>query len=120
MELREIAPDVYACLQEDRGLGCSNSGLVAPGTGLVVDTFWDLPHTREMIDLYDAPTDGEARQLELLIGRIEARRRELLQKRDDIDLTLGELKVVESGCHARLEELAGRAGGTGTETAGRR
>lgn len=52
MELREIADDVYACLQEDRGLGCSNSGLINRGGGLVVDTFWDLAHTREMIDHY--------------------------------------------------------------------
>src|SRR5512144_2187321 len=48
MELRQIARDVWACLQEDKGLGCSNSGLVARGTGLVVDTFWDLPHTRAL------------------------------------------------------------------------
>jgi glyoxylase-like metal-dependent hydrolase (beta-lactamase superfamily II) len=52
MELREIAKDVYACLQEDRGLGTSNSGLVNRGGGLVVDTFWDLPHTRELIENY--------------------------------------------------------------------
>ncbi len=52
MELREIARDVHACLQPDRGLGFSNSGLLARGGGLVVDTFWDLPHTRELIDAY--------------------------------------------------------------------
>ena len=52
MELREIARDVYACLQQDKGLGYSNSGFVNRGGGLVVDTFWDLPHTREMIALY--------------------------------------------------------------------
>lgn len=52
MELRALARDVYACLQEDRGLGCSNSGLVARGGGLVVDTFWDLPHTRRLIETY--------------------------------------------------------------------
>ncbi|MEE8386796.1 MAG: MBL fold metallo-hydrolase, partial [Dehalococcoidia bacterium] len=52
MELREVARDVYACLQQDRGLGYSNSGLVNRGGGLVIDTFWDLPHTREMMDLY--------------------------------------------------------------------
>jgi glyoxylase-like metal-dependent hydrolase (beta-lactamase superfamily II) len=52
MELREIARDVHACLQPDRGLGCSNSGLLARGGGLVVDTFWDLPHTRRMIAEY--------------------------------------------------------------------
>ena len=52
MELRAIESDVYACLQPDRGLGWSNSGLIARGPGLVVDTFWDLPRTRQMIDLY--------------------------------------------------------------------
>ena len=52
MELREIARDVYACLQPDRGLGTSNSGLIERDGGMVVDTFWDLPHTREMIATY--------------------------------------------------------------------
>jgi glyoxylase-like metal-dependent hydrolase (beta-lactamase superfamily II) len=52
VELVEIARRVYACLQEDRGVGCSNSGLVNCGGGLVVDTFWDLPHTQRMIDHY--------------------------------------------------------------------
>ncbi len=60
MERIEVAPDVYACLQPDEGLGYSNSGFVARGGGLVVDTFWDLPRTRRLIDLYaevapDAP-----------------------------------------------------------------
>jgi len=52
MELREIARDVFTCLQPDRGLGTSNSGLLNRGGGLVVDTFWDLPHTRDLIALY--------------------------------------------------------------------
>jgi cyclase len=52
MELHQITNDVYACLQEDRGLGTSNSGLVNLGGGLVIDTFWDLPHTRELIQQY--------------------------------------------------------------------
>lgn len=52
MELRQIARDVHVCLQEDKGLGYSNSGLLARGGGLVVDTFWDLPHTRRLIDEY--------------------------------------------------------------------
>jgi glyoxylase-like metal-dependent hydrolase (beta-lactamase superfamily II) len=63
MELRPIARDVYACLQEDRGLGYSNSGLVARGGGLVVDTFWDLPHTRRMIDLYARVLPSPARRV---------------------------------------------------------
>ncbi len=52
MQLRALDTDVYACLQPDRGLGWSNSGFLARGGGLVVDTFWDLPRTRAMLDLY--------------------------------------------------------------------
>ncbi|HXF67565.1 MAG TPA: MBL fold metallo-hydrolase, partial [Burkholderiales bacterium] len=63
MELRPIARDVFACLQEDRGLGCSNSGLVARGGGLVIDTFWDLPHTRAMLDLYAGVLPEPARRV---------------------------------------------------------
>jgi hypothetical protein len=39
-------------MQEEKGLGTSNSGCVNRGGGLVVDTFWDLPHTRDMIAHY--------------------------------------------------------------------
>ena len=63
MELREIAHDVYACLQEDRGLGYSNSGLVNRGGGLVIDTFWDLAHTRELIDHYGRVWKAPARRV---------------------------------------------------------
>jgi len=52
MELRQIANDVFACLQADRGLGTSNSGLINRAGGMVIDTFWDLPHTRQLIDTY--------------------------------------------------------------------
>jgi glyoxylase-like metal-dependent hydrolase (beta-lactamase superfamily II) len=63
MELREIGTDVYACLQEDRGLGTSNSGLINRGGGLVVDTFWDLPHTRELIATYTRVWKGPAQRV---------------------------------------------------------
>jgi glyoxylase-like metal-dependent hydrolase (beta-lactamase superfamily II) len=63
MELREIARDVYACLQPDRGLGTSNSGLVNRGGGLVVDTFWDLPHTRRLIETYARVCQAPARRV---------------------------------------------------------
>jgi len=52
VELREVAANVYACLQENWGLGFSNSGFLHCGEGLVVDTFWDLPHTRRLRELY--------------------------------------------------------------------
>ncbi|HUE38474.1 MAG TPA: MBL fold metallo-hydrolase [Candidatus Binatia bacterium] len=63
MELEEIAPDVFACLQADRGLGYSNSGLINRGGGLVVDTFWDLPHTRELIAHYARVWKAPARRV---------------------------------------------------------
>jgi glyoxylase-like metal-dependent hydrolase (beta-lactamase superfamily II) len=63
MELTEIARDVYACLQPDRGLGTSNSGLVNRAGGLVVDTFWDLPHTRRMLELYGRVWREPARRI---------------------------------------------------------
>jgi glyoxylase-like metal-dependent hydrolase (beta-lactamase superfamily II) len=63
MELREIGTDVYACLQPDRGLGWSNSGLVNRGGGLVIDTFWDLPHTRELLATYGRVWRQPARRL---------------------------------------------------------
>ena len=52
MELAQIGTDAYACLQPDTGLGASNSGFVNRGGGMVIDTMWDLPRTRRMIDLY--------------------------------------------------------------------
>jgi len=52
MQLEHLTGDVYACLQEDKGLGWSNSGLISRGGGLVVDTFWDLAHTRRLIEQY--------------------------------------------------------------------
>ena len=52
MEFVEIANDIYACLQDDRGLGWNNAGFVSLGEGLVIDTFYDLIRTREMIEFY--------------------------------------------------------------------
>ncbi|MBI3744408.1 MAG: MBL fold metallo-hydrolase [Chloroflexi bacterium] len=63
MSLEEVARDVYACLQPDRGLGCSNSGLVNRGGGMVVDTFWDLPHTKGLIEQYDRVWHGLAKRV---------------------------------------------------------
>ncbi len=63
MELQEIGSSVYACLQKDRGLGWSNSGLINRAGGLVIDTFWDLPHTRELIENYSRVWKTPARRV---------------------------------------------------------
>jgi glyoxylase-like metal-dependent hydrolase (beta-lactamase superfamily II) len=52
MDLVPVADGVWACLQEDKGLGWSNSGLIGAGGGMAVDTFYDLPLTRALIDQY--------------------------------------------------------------------
>lgn len=63
MQLVEVAPNVHACLQPDEGLGYSNSGFVALGGGLVIDTFWDLPRTRQLIEHYSRVVADPPRRL---------------------------------------------------------
>jgi len=43
--------------------GTSNSGLINRGGGVVVDTFWDLPHTRAMIEAYARVWKERARRV---------------------------------------------------------
>jgi len=63
-----------------------------------------LGEISEVIDMYRQPP-GEAGQLNLLIEKIEARRRDMQQKLSDIKETLEELDAVEDSCRSRLEEL---------------
>ncbi len=63
-----------------------------------------LGEISEVIDMYRQPP-GEAGQLNLLIEKIEARRRDMQQKLSDIKETLAELDAVEDSCRSRLEEL---------------
>jgi glyoxylase-like metal-dependent hydrolase (beta-lactamase superfamily II) len=49
--LHELGDGLFAYLQPDGGWGWSNAGLItAAGTSLLVDTLYDLPLTREMLD----------------------------------------------------------------------
>ncbi len=63
MDLSQIGAGVYACLQPDTGLGASNSGFIDHGGGMVVDTLYDLPRTRRLIDLYATVNAGPPRRL---------------------------------------------------------
>lgn len=63
-----------------------------------------LAEISEIIEMY-GKAPGEPGQLRLLMAKIEARRKELLEKRVDIDLTLNDLDEVEAGCRERLSEL---------------
>ncbi|TYC56290.1 MerR family DNA-binding transcriptional regulator [Rhodobacterales bacterium] len=65
---------------------------------------FSLSEIREMIEMYGS-APGEAGQLRLLLGKISARREELLEKQRDIELTLLELDEVENGAKARMAQL---------------
>jgi cyclase len=52
----EVAPRTYAYVQGDGGWGLSNAGLVVgDGEALLVDTFFDLGHTRRLLDALPVP-----------------------------------------------------------------
>ena len=57
-----------------------------------------------MIELYDVP-GGEARQLSMMIDRIDTSRQTLLQQRDDIELALREFDEIEARCQSQLQAL---------------
>ncbi|HTD89949.1 MAG TPA: MBL fold metallo-hydrolase, partial [Burkholderiales bacterium] len=51
--LHDLGNNTYAWLQPDGGWGLSNAGLLVDGDQtLLVDTLFDLAHTREMLDAY--------------------------------------------------------------------
>ena len=64
-----------------------------------------LDEIREILDLFDKPS-GEAKQIDRLIERIEARRAALLAQRQDIDDALAELDTVKSRAEQRLDVIA--------------
>ena len=59
---------------------------------------------REIIEIYKGPP-GELGQLQLMMTRVAEKRRQLNQKRQDIEDTLSELDHVDEACLARLAEL---------------
>lgn len=52
MKLQRVGEHCYAAIYDQGGAFQSNSGLVAAGRGLVIDTQADLPHARQMIQLF--------------------------------------------------------------------
>jgi cyclase len=56
--LHQLGDGLFAYLQPSGGWGWSNAGLItADGTSLLVDTLYDLPLTREMLDAMAPVTD---------------------------------------------------------------
>jgi glyoxylase-like metal-dependent hydrolase (beta-lactamase superfamily II) len=52
MKLQQVGEHCYAAIGDQGGAFHSNSGLVAAGRGLVIDTQADLPHARQMMALF--------------------------------------------------------------------
>lgn len=56
--LQDLGGGVWAWLQPNGGLGESNAGLVAGADeSLLIDTLWDLPLTKRMLDAMAAPSE---------------------------------------------------------------
>jgi len=53
MKMEQVSANCYAVLNEKNLVCDANSGLINLGGGVVVDTQSDLPHGRQMIDLFD-------------------------------------------------------------------
>jgi DNA-binding transcriptional MerR regulator len=70
---------------------------------------FDLDQIRRIVDMYDTEV-GERGQLEYLLEQIAARRDELAQRRQDIELTLSELDDVERRCRAQLSDTGATDG----------
>jgi glyoxylase-like metal-dependent hydrolase (beta-lactamase superfamily II) len=60
LKVFEVAENVFAAITPNKGFGWANAGFIARGKGLVYDTFYDLPHCHEMLDVYKQVT-GESR-----------------------------------------------------------
>lgn len=63
-----------------------------------------LKEIANILDMYDAEP-GEAGQLQYMLDRLQDQRDVLEKQRDDIDLTLAELDVIESQCRQRLNAV---------------
>jgi glyoxylase-like metal-dependent hydrolase (beta-lactamase superfamily II) len=58
--VRDVGNGAFAYLQPDGGWGLSNSGLVTDcGEALLVDTMFDAPHTRAMLDAFRRATPSK-------------------------------------------------------------
>ncbi|WP_062010972.1 MerR family DNA-binding transcriptional regulator [Aureimonas sp. AU4] len=71
---------------------------------------FSIAEIREIMGMYRSPP-GEAGQLRTIIRKVSDRRRELEQKRRDIDDLLGELDQAEEACLTRMAELGVAPGG---------
>jgi DNA-binding transcriptional MerR regulator len=60
-----------------------------------------LLEIKQLVDLYDSPSDT-AQQLQAFLGVLGEHRRQLEQQREDIEVTLGEIEQHEARCRSLL------------------
>jgi DNA-binding transcriptional MerR regulator len=65
---------------------------------------FSLKELADILDMYDAEP-GEEGQLRYMLDRLKEQREVLEKQRDDIDLTLAELEVIESQCRQQLNAM---------------
>jgi len=63
-----------------------------------------LDETVDMIQMYGSP-QGNRKQLQIFITRIEQKRAELERKRRDLEVMLNDLQSVEEQCHEALAQI---------------
>ena len=63
-----------------------------------------LDETVEMIHMYGSP-QGNRKQLETFVSRIEEKRAELERKRRDLEVMLDDLQSVKEQCHVALAQI---------------
>ncbi len=69
---------------------------------------FSLEEIREILDMYDSDP-GETGQLEYMLDKLNEQRAVLTRRQRDIELTLDELKQIESQCRERLATMQARA-----------
>ncbi len=52
MEMKQVSDHCFAVLNEKNRVCDANSGLINLGGGVVIDTQSDLPHARQMIEMF--------------------------------------------------------------------
>ena len=63
MKMEQVSNNCFAVLNEKNRVCDANSGLINVGGGLVIDTQSDLPHARQMIEMFDKVWPGMPNQV---------------------------------------------------------
>ena len=58
MKMEQVINSCFAVLNQKNRVCDANSGLINLGGGVVVDTKSDLPHVRQVIELFGKRTDA--------------------------------------------------------------